>query len=278
MSSASLAALAALEHAETAIRESIQATQRIATQRETTALSARISGDLESRLKKYFLQLGAEVATRLAIQPRMPEQDFWEHSTDTIYALIRPPFVRAFTAGYQFGQQQALTIRTREAEGDEQEPYLPPQIQRAVVRVEQALAQYCLDLETTTKERIRLLLAQAVSEGWAPATLARVMREEFDAMSRTRSETIARTEVLRAVNAGARDAYKDAGFDIEGKKFSGTTHQKDETLRVNFESDGPPLHPRCECTQAINLDGNLEWIAHAGACDECAAMDGKVAE
>jgi SPP1 gp7 family putative phage head morphogenesis protein len=106
-------------------------------------------------------------------------------------------------------------------------------------------------------------------------SIARVDRatEKYAAKQlRARAETIARTEIMSALNTGAQEAAEQAhreGLLGKSPKKEWITAGDERTcplcapmdgvqvdLRANFDTPGgsvpgPPLHPRCRCTQAV---------------------------
>lgn len=133
-------------------------------------------------------------------------------------------------------------------------------------------------MNKVTKYKLRSVLSQGVDDGLSIPQLGKKIREVFDEADRVRSLKIARTEVLKAGNRGALEAYKqsrvvvgkewftsldervcqwcspmqgrvkrlDTNFFNEGESFLGN---KGGTLSFNLHDiDVPPLHPNCRCT------------------------------
>lgn len=134
----------------------------------------------------------------------------------------------------------------------------------------------------TTKEALRTLLVQAQEEQWQMTQLIRGVGSLYDGWRDfQRAEMIARSETIRASNAGAMEAYRLAGItrkqwyaaeDERTCEFCGAMHGKiieteqvfwnyGDEMTVTGEDGGvrslvmsyedvrhPPLHPDCRCT------------------------------
>lgn len=72
-------------------------------------------------------------------------------------------------------------------------------------------------INTTTKKKLRKLLADAVKRGDSVSKIRREIQRKFESMSKSRALTIARTEVARASNFGTLSGLKQA--DVPGKEW-----------------------------------------------------------
>lgn len=171
----------------------------------------------------------------------------------------------------------------------------------AVKAAEKMAAQMIKDITDETEANIRSLIATAIREGIPPADAADAIipligltsaqgqavlkyRGELeksglaldkvdsevnkyaDELLNDRGETIARTEILDALNTGQDEAWQQA--QDEGLLSKDATKeviltddacpecvaiQEEGPVPVgdDFSEDGPPFHPRCRCTVAI---------------------------
>ena len=87
-------------------------------------------------------------------------------------------------------------------------------------------------INATTKEMIREVLVAAAMESLSVSEIATRIRSMFDDMRRWRAETIARTEIIGANNAGALEGYQQSGV-VEKKEWLSV---RDESVR---DSHGP---------------------------------------
>ncbi len=116
----------------------------------------------------------------------------------------------------------------------------------------------------TDTERLERILTEGLDSGQSIAEIERRIRSEFGDFRKMQSERIARTEVIRASNAGALDAYKQSNVVSRAQWYTAQDDRVDpecESLdgkivvvgRNFFNTDYgsgayPPLHPNCRCT------------------------------
>jgi SPP1 gp7 family putative phage head morphogenesis protein len=86
----------------------------------------------------------------------------------------------------------------------------------------------------TTKDRLRTVLARAVDEGKSYEQMAKAIEHVFGVAKGSRATMIARTEVGRASNYATKQGYKQAG--VEQKEWQAT--QDNATRDTHSEMDG----------------------------------------
>jgi hypothetical protein len=173
--------------------------------------------------------------------------------------------------------------------------------QDAVDAAEKMAARMVTEITRETEKNIRNLIAEAISEGIPPYDAARLIvpligltsaqgqavlkyraelidnglaadkvNSEVDDYAEEllgkRADSIARTEILDALNAGQDEAWQQA--QDQGLLTDDATKQvilsedacpicvaiADEgpvPIGEDFSEDGPPFHPQCRCTTAI---------------------------
>lgn len=160
---------------------------------------------------------------------------------------------------------------------------LRPSIEANVRKFTQSMLQ-------TDRDKIIDIIAQGLADGQGVPQIRRQITETFAEFSKTQAERITRTEVIRASNMGAIDAWEQSGVvtskqwltamddrvdplcsymngkivDLKGRYF-----KKGETLEVddakttfNYGSiKEPPLHPNCRCTLLPILRGENAFDA-----------------
>jgi len=137
-------------------------------------------------------------------------------------------------------------------------------------------------ISSTSAGDVREILTEAETEGWSLSELSEHLQDKFEAWDSTRADMIARTETIRAANAGALESYKQAGITrkvwiadgdacpycagLDGTVISidepfleqGTKYQPDGAktpLSIDYEDvDGPPAHPNCRCAVRAEVD------------------------
>lgn len=134
---------------------------------------------------------------------------------------------------------------------------------------------------------INQLVVQAQGEGWSVPTLRDAIQSTWGDFAESRAETIARSETIRSSNAGAHEAFRQAGVsriewltarhgrvcewcdELNGKTVGieehffrdGDTHTvydadgKAHAMKLDYGNvDYPPLHPACRCTLIVEQE------------------------
>lgn len=114
----------------------------------------------------------------------------------------------------------------------------------------------------TDSDKLELILSEGIKNGSSIAEIESSIRNQFGEFRKHQSQRIARTETLRASNAGALDAYKQSGV-VKLVQWLTAPDCNDQCLeydgkvvrlgRTFFDSDygsgaQPPLHVNCRCT------------------------------
>jgi len=124
-------------------------------------------------------------------------------------------------------------------------------------------AEFIKQVNATTKEALKETLAEGLGEGESIPQLKTRVSDVFETATDTRAKTIARTEILRATNWAALEAYRQSEV-VVAKEWLAELDERtcqicqpmDGTivsLGKNFETsagsvDAPPIHPNCRCT------------------------------
>jgi SPP1 gp7 family putative phage head morphogenesis protein len=126
--------------------------------------------------------------------------------------------------------------------------------QRAVDWAEDRAAELVGDIEETTREGVRDLVARALAEGWTNDELAQALLDS-GVFAASRAERIARTEVAMADVQGSLIGWQESGV-VAGKEWKTGGGPCDEceeldgevvSLDDDFPDGDPPLHPNCRC-------------------------------
>ena len=136
--------------------------------------------------------------------------------------------------------------------------YEGPPMRQAMEYADAKTAKPVKGLNDETREQMRGVIENAIKEKRGVDGLARDVRNQFDDMSKYRSEMIARTETCDALEQAFIDRAHDLG--ITGKEWvvfdpcevceqnEGTPIGIDETFPSGH--DRPPAHPNCMCALA----------------------------
>jgi len=114
-------------------------------------------------------------------------------------------------------------------------------------------------ISESTREGLRELVTEAISDGWSPDQLKDAVLESW-IFDPARADVIARTELAMAHQAGTLAAWRRSGV-VQGKRWLiSDLHDQDDICDINaaagvipldasFPSgdDSPPAHPNCAC-------------------------------
>lgn len=128
----------------------------------------------------------------------------------------------------------------------------------------------------TTLEDLRSILIKAQDDGWSIQQTQEAIQDKFNLYDENRAEMIARTEMIRASNMGARISYEVFGIKemtwldtddnrtcpicktMDGKTVAvgqpfaalgETIEAADGSQYISYETvEVPPVHPNCRCT------------------------------
>ena len=103
-------------------------------------------------------------------------------------------------------------------------------------------------VEGTTLDRLAMILAEAVRRGDSLANVTRVVQSVI--ADRARAETVAATEINRAMTAGSLAAYRDAGIGrwdwLTGAGCCAACEDEESSNPHDMgDGDEPPGHPNC---------------------------------
>ncbi len=118
-------------------------------------------------------------------------------------------------------------------------------------------------INTTAAETLRGAMKEGIESGLGMEGISQKIQEAFDGMTSFRSMLIARTEAIRASNAGQEEAYKQSGVVVAKEwlvahddrlcdrcaPMNGKILPLDDTFAEDDYEDiqYPPLHPNCRC-------------------------------
>lgn len=137
--------------------------------------------------------------------------------------------------------------------------YTPYKLRKTIARNVERFTKSMLD---TDREKLINMIDVGLKEGQSVPEIRNAIQTGFEGeYSKMQAQRITRTEVLRASNQAAIDAYEQSGV-VEGKQWltAGAVDEcaqyegQIESLHANFYGDtdqfkdgDPPLHPNCKC-------------------------------
>jgi len=143
------------------------------------------------------------------------------------------------------------------------------------------------ELEKVSVAKLRRELTEGIAAGEGIPGLLKRVNTTYKHWNKVRSETIARSEALRASNRASIEAYKQSGvvkkkvwithfspetcawcrrlnnkvisieksFFTQGSKYTIDVEGGRQTMKLDYEDvESPPLHPRCRCTIAASFE------------------------
>lgn len=162
------------------------------------------------------------------------------------------------------------------------EPYMPTDIRKLIARNVRKFAGSMLDTE---KEKLTEIISNGIKEGLSVPQIKTNINEAFEKLNKVQAERITRTEVIKASNMAAVDAWEQSGV-VEAKQW--LTAEDDrvdpscafmngkiiglsdnyidkggELLGTKYEYDNipePPLHPNCRCVVLPVLIGEKGFV------------------
>lgn len=136
--------------------------------------------------------------------------------------------------------------------------YTPFKLRKTIAENVAKFTQSMLD---TDRQKLTDIVTDGVENGQSIPEIRNIIQADFEAITKNQAQLITRTEVLRASNQAALDAYEQSGV-VEGKQwitfgavdecadYEGKVESLDGSFYDNesdFADGDPPLHPNCRC-------------------------------
>lgn len=153
----------------------------------------------------------------------------------------------------------------------------PRWLQNIVQFFHDRLMETVTDINTTTRNRIEEVLAEAQEEGWGIDETVRNLQSED--LTRNRAALIARTETAKAANAGREAAVATVGFRMNKEWISahdnrvrawhleadGTVIDEEENFVVDGEEMTGPGDPDAEASNVCNCRCTMAFLPQRDA-------------
>lgn len=131
----------------------------------------------------------------------------------------------------------------------------------ALSKIELLYERAFTELEGVTSamdQQMSRILAEGLSQGQAPATISRSLRDNVTKLTNTRAKVIARTEIIRAHAEGQLDSFEVLGVKELGVLAEWSTAGDDRVCIICQDLEGEvfsvkearglmPAHPNCRC-------------------------------
>lgn len=272
--------------------------------RQFTAYQDKEEGPLSAQLKGLLKRQISRLISRMDEYNwrRLPDLLDWSLEAKSFIQILRPYYVTGYQRGYRFAENVLASRAVGESihgittgwlhEAEETPDEFLGQ-RGALEFIDEYLKDLSDGVNDTTKQRIMEVLEvvrgeieQAIADGKGISQLAKAVEEKFKEagtdIAEYRALMIARTELIRALNGGARRVYEQSGFlDDPNAKFEGIVRDRYGEDAGILVVEHPPIHPNCRCAIALDVaERKLEWITSADerVCDICGPMDGTYAK
>ena len=173
-------------------------------------------------------------------------------------------------SAYRRGQQNAY-LSTKEAKlagshvGDQtteqflRSAFLQPEVMSKVQFLATRSFETLKGVTASMSSDMNQILARGIASGDNPREIAREMQARLGSFTRTRAETIVRTETIHAHAEGQLDAFTKLGIEELGLQAEWSTAGDDRVCEECGAMEGQvfdidtarnmiPLHPNCRCT------------------------------
>lgn len=171
------------------------------------------------------------------------------------------------------------------------DPYIPTKAVNTREAIRNQILLFAGSMLSTDIDYMTNVLANGLSEGLSIAKIRKQIQDSFFGVGRrakNQAERITRTEVIKASNLGAQDAFEQSGvvvgkqwltaeddrvdplcsslngkvIDLKGKFFNkgDTISAGDKSLSLDYsDTPYPPLHPNCRCTLLPIVEGQDDF-------------------
>lgn len=209
---------------------------------------------LEFVKNKFLDNLATEVESKKDITKLTIHKDFFDDQEEELITQAAVDFNPLLENLAVISGQRALDLVT------EDDVYLVSEQMRR--RVANNVERFTRSMLDTDREHLTNIISDGIANGQSILEIRNAITADLDQYNKMQAQRIGRTEVLRASNQSALDAWQQSGV-VEGKQWitAGATDEcadyegKIEMLSGNFYSDtdefadgDPPLHPNCKCT------------------------------
>lgn len=128
-------------------------------------------------------------------------------------------------------------------------------------QIEANVRKFSKSMVTTAEGKMIDIITAGVKNGNGAQKISQSIRKEMPSFTKTQSDRIARTELLRASNLASQQAWEESGV-VSGKEWDARFDADEickqydgEIVQINknfyqeekFANGNPPIHPNCRC-------------------------------
>lgn len=212
---------------------------------------AKIEQYIKKVEKGFLEQLDTEVSNRKEFI-QFINKDYFSDNEDDLLAQAQLDFTPLLeNIAILAGQEANKLIGIND-------PYIPFNYRE---QIKQNVAKFAQSMLETDRDALINLVTNGLTDGKSIPEIRSAIQETFSTYSKTQSQRITRTEVIRASNQASLDAYQQSGV-VEGKQWL-TAGAVDECAQYEgqivtlsdsfygsdseFQDGDPPIHPNCRC-------------------------------
>ncbi len=199
----------------------------------------------------FLSHLESEIATTKRLK-KWQMKDYFSDNEDNLKAQAQLDFTPLLIDQAVLAGQEAFKLIGMD------DIYTPFALRKQIT---ENVTKFTDSMLETDRQKLIDLVTGGIENGDSIPAIRGAIQNAFETIQKNQAQLITRTEVLRASNQGALDAYKQSGV-VEGKQWltAGATDEcaafegMVESLGGSFYSsesaftDGdPPLHPNCRC-------------------------------
>lgn len=181
----------------------------------------------------------------------------WTH--EYIDSAYRQGLVRAYTDANSLGSVDASDYYTGRKDEFIRSAFAAPETRAKLEAIYTRSYSSLQGVTSTMDTQLSRVLSQGLLDGTNPRDIAREMTSTIGKLSRTRAETIARTEIIFAHAEGQLDSFDKLGIKELGVMAEWSTAGDDRVCPECAEMAGKtytvdeahgliPFHPNCRCT------------------------------
>lgn len=218
-------------------------------------LEAKFETKLQQFISKvvnsYVAHLESELAT-VKDAKKFKAKDYISDNEDELIAQAELDFTPLLTDQAVLAGQEAMQLVKPG------EVYTPEALRKLI---RDNVTKFTQSMLSTDRDTLTKLVTDGIQSGQSVAQIRGAIQESFDGITRNQAQRITRTEVLRASNQAAVDAWQQSGV-VEGKQwvtagavdecadYDGAVESLDGSFyqdTTEFLDGDPPLHPNCRC-------------------------------
>lgn len=259
--------LAEIEVVEARLSDLVRLRKRRVLAAQEDALEKELGAIFEQQAK-MIVKAGAALADQWPIE-EAASKSVWDTLIKRVMTSTRKLTTRTLTRWIMAAMEEGAKEFRKQLPGLDG-PDFKLKNPRAIRFLKEKSTSLVSGLEKRTRSIMQTLLADSETERWGWERTAREIEDRFTNMTRSRAETIARTELADAHETALRiqadEMISAAGIPLEKRWLITFDDKTDEDCIANRDAgwiplertypngaDQPPQHPNCRCTTELRV-------------------------